>query len=175
MSKAAYLRVVAGAVVAMSLQIVPVHGQEATVPFGKLLCLSTFGSCTTSVAGVLTPPLPGFFVVPTSIGAGLSVSRLVIDFVSGDCIGTGRTTEVFIYGVLGDLKIGAKGDNFSSNRIPLSVAQFNDTLNVNAVQSFAARTQLTYRPNTRISMSFDFAKGGDLVCKLQLNGHYVTR
>jgi hypothetical protein len=174
MSKAAYLSAVAGAIVTMSLQIVPVHGQEATVPFGKLLCLSTFGSCTTSVAGVQTPPLPSFFVVPTSIGAG-RVRRVVIDFVSGDCIGTGRTTEVFIYGVLGDLKVGARGDNFSSNRIPLSVAQFNDTLNVNAVQSFAARTQLTYRPNTRISMSFDFAKGGDLVCKLQLNGHYVTR
>jgi hypothetical protein len=174
MLKALLLRAVYCVTFVTCLQIAPLHAQ-GTVPFAKLLCISTLGTCTTSVGSTVTPPLPSFFVVPSSIGAGIAVQHLVVEFASGDCIGTARTTEIFIHGALGDLKVGAKGDNFSSNRIPLSVAQFNDTLNVNAVQSFASRTLMIYRPNTKVSMSFDFAKAGDLVCKLQLNGYYVTR
>jgi len=172
MSKASFLHAVHGVIIAMCMQIVPAAAQ-GTVPFAKLLCLSTYGVCTTSVGGAVSPPLPGSFIIPTSVG-GAIVQHLVIEFVSGDCVGTGRATEIFIYGVRGALHVGAKGDNFSSNRIPLSVAQFNDTLNVNAVQSFASQTLMIYQPKTTVSLSFDFTKAGGLVCKLQLNGHYVT-
>jgi hypothetical protein len=100
------------------------------------------------------------------------VQQLVINFVSGSCVGTGRTTEIVIFGLLGAPQVADSGDNFTVNTIPVAVAQFNDILGENAVQAFAQPTHLVYSPGTRISMSFDFAKGGAIGCKLELNGHF---
>jgi hypothetical protein len=144
-----------------------------TVPFTKLLCLANFAfDCISSVGGNNTPVLPGFFTVPSLTASGKAVNQLVVDFVSGSCVGTGRTTEVLISGALGTPQVADSGDNFTVNTIPMAVAQFNDILGQNAVQAFAQQTRLVYSPATKISMLFDFAKGGATACKLQLNGHF---
>ena len=143
------------------------------VPFTKLLCVADFAfTCTTTVDGNVTPVLPGSFTVPSLTASGKAVKQLVINFVSGSCVGTGRTTEVLIFGSLGTPQVADTGDNFTLNTIPMAVAQFNDTLGLNAVQAFAQETKLVYRPGTKISMSFDAAKGGVMACKLELNGHF---
>jgi hypothetical protein len=150
---------------------------DQRVPFTKLLCLSTLGTCVTTVAGVTTPALPVSFIVPAATASGDAVKELVVEFVSGDCAGTARTTTVFLEGISGGsggLRVADTGDNFTSNKIPMSVAQFNDVPNVNGVQAFAQQTQLTYAPGTTISVTFDFAKGGVMACFVTLNGHFVT-
>jgi hypothetical protein len=142
-------------------------------PFAKLLCIGS-QPCVSGLNGPTTPALPFFFIVPTSTASGGIVKELVVEFVSGDCVGTGRTTRIDLFGTSGSPQLADTGDNFSANKIPMSVAQFNDTLNENAVQSFAQRTQLTYLPGTTISINVDFAKSGVIVCKVQLNGHFIT-
>jgi hypothetical protein len=144
-----------------------------TVPFTKLLCVANFSfDCKTGIGTNTTPVLPGFFTVPGLTASGKTVKQLVINFVSGSCVGTGRTTEVLISGALGALQVADGGDNFSINSIPMDVAQFNDIPGLNAVQAFAQQTRLAYSPGTQISVAFDAAKGGVMACKLQLNGHF---
>ena len=144
-----------------------------TVPFTKSLCVANFPfDCTTSIGGNVTPVLPGFFTVPSLTASGKALKQLVVNFVSGSCVGTGRTTEVLISGALGTPQVAESGDNFTLNAIPMAVAQFNDILGQNAVQAFAQHTQLVYSPGTKISIAFDAAKGGAVACKLQLNGHF---
>ena len=147
------------------------------VPFVKLLCVSTVGPpCISSAAGP-TPPLPSFFNVPTATASGDAVKELVVEFVTGNCVGTARTTEVFIDARPGTqtLQVADTGDNFSANKFPMSVAQFNDTLNQNADQTFAQQTQMTYVPGTTVSINFSIQKSGSMQCAVQLNGHFVTR
>jgi hypothetical protein len=147
------------------------------VPFVKLLCTNNIGPpCVSSAAGP-TPVLPGFFTVPAVTASGDAVKELVVEFVTCNCVGTARTTDVFIDARPGTqtLQVADTGDNFSANKFPMSVAQFNDTLNANAEQSFAQRTQMTYAPGTIVSVSFGITKPGVMQCAVQLNGHFVTR
>jgi hypothetical protein len=147
------------------------------VPFVKLLCVNTSGPPCVSGAAGPTPPLPGSFNVPAATASGDAVKELVVEFVTSNCVGTARTTSVFIDGRPGTqtLQVADTGDNFSANKFPMSVAQFNDILNVNAEQSFAQQTHLTYAPGTTVSISFSITKPGSMQCAVQLNGHFVTR
>jgi hypothetical protein len=148
------------------------------VPFAKSLCASNLVTCVTTVAGVTTPALPVSFIVPAATASGDAVKELVVKFISGECVGTARTTAIFLYGSPGSpsaLQVADTGDNFSTDKIPMSVAQFNNVPNVNAVQAFAQQTQLTYTPGTTISTSFDFVSDGIMACFVQLHGHFVTR
>ncbi len=147
------------------------------VPFVKLLCTNNIGPPCVSSAGGATPALPSFFIVPTATASGDAVKQLVVEFVTGNCVGTARTTEVFIDARPGTqtLQVADTGDNFSANKFPLSVAQFNDTLNQNADQAFAQQTQMTYVPGTTVSINFSIQKSGSMQCAVQLNGHFVTR
>jgi len=149
------------------------------VPFVKLLCVNTSGGLLPCVSGANgpTPPLPGFFNVPAATASGDAVKELVVEFVTSNCVGTARTTSVFIDGRPGTkpLQLADTGDNFSANKFPMSVAQFNDTLNTNAEQSFAQQTHMTYAPGTTVSISFGITKPGSMQCAVQLNGHFVTR
>ena len=139
------------------------------------MCISDFGVCTHTVANQTSPALPQSFTVPIATALGEPVKELVIEFISGDCVGTARATELLIFGTLGAPQVAGTGDNFTVNKIPMAVAQFNDTLNVNAVQAFAQATKVTYAPRTMISLGFDRAKGGATACRVQFNGHFVTR
>jgi hypothetical protein len=147
------------------------------VPFAKLLCTNTFdiGQPCISGANGPTPALPSSFTVPTASGA--VVKELVIEFVTANCFGTARTTEIFIDARPGiqTLQVADTGDNFSANKFPMSVAQFNDTLNQPADQAFAQQTKMTYVPGTVVSIAFGVQKPGSTQCAVQLNGHFVTR
>src|SRR5688572_16814048 len=66
------------------------------------------------------------------------------------------------------------GDNFSTNRFPLAVAQFLQAPGVNGAQVFAQTARIYLDPGDTVSMSFDFVAAGALLCRAQLNGHFVA-
>lgn len=145
----------------------------ATRPFSKLLCLTDIaGACGASTA---QPNLPASFVVPSVTSTGQPVKQLVIEFVSGRCVGTGRSTFVEIVSRPGgSLANPDTGDNFSRNTFPLAVAQFLDAPGVNGVQAFAQAARIYLDPGDTVSMSFDVVTAGVRVCRAQLNGHFVA-
>jgi hypothetical protein len=141
-------------------------------PFSKQLCIAP-SPCNASGIAV---PLPSSFTVPAATAAGVPVKTLVITFVSGNCVGTGRATEVFLIGRPEGVPVAADtGDNFTNNGFPLAVAQFMPAAGVNAVAAFASPTQIIYRPGTLVQISNDIVAAGALFCKAQLNGYFVTQ
>ena len=158
---------------------VPIVGDVTVVsptrPFAKLLCLTDIaGACD---AAGNRPALPQSFVVPASTAGGEPVKRLVIEFVSGTCVGLGRSTFVEIFGSpsVGSLTNPATGNNFSSNRIPLSVAQFLQPPGVNGAQAFAQAAHIYFDPGTTVAITFDIAAAGGIVCRAQLNGYFLVQ
>jgi hypothetical protein len=141
-------------------------------PFSKELCLGP-SSCNASGIPVA---LPSSFTVPAATAAGVPVKSLVITFVSGNCVGTGRATEVFLIGrPEGAPSAADTGDNFTDNHFPLAVAQLLPPAGVNAVAAFASPTQIIYRPGTLVRITYDVVAAGALFCKAQLNGYFVTQ
>ncbi len=152
----------------------PVRAADNRVPFTKLLCVPTGGGCAQILSsGFVT--LDGSFVVPDTTSSGKSVQQLVIEYVSGTCVGTARSTFVQLTGVpAGALEQADTGDNFSRNIVPLEVAQFLQAAGVNGAQAFGQKTQIAYAPGTKIEITFDFVAAGVMSCKAQLNGYFVT-
>jgi hypothetical protein len=144
----------------------------ATRPFAKRLCLSTAPAapCNTAV-----PALSDSFSVPATTSAGETVKRLVIEHVSGICIGSARTTEVDLTAANGARTNPPTGDNFSINVFPMAVAQFAGATGANSVQAFAQQARIYYDPGMTVTLSFDFAQGGVLNCRVQLNGYFVVQ
>ena len=144
----------------------------ANSPFAKTLCRSTVASeCDASAT---QPALTASFVVPSATSAGEPVKRLVIEFVSGTCVGSGRATFVRILGTpSGSLANPDTGDNFSDNFFPLAVAQFIGPAAVNGVQSFAQSTRIYLDPGMTVTMSSNTAEAGTLHCRAHLNGYFV--
>jgi len=144
----------------------------ANDPFAKELCLTVVaGVCDAS--GSL-PARPSSFVVPTVTDSGAAVKQLVIEFVSGICIGTARTTFVEISSrPIGALTNPDTGDNFTTNRIPVAVSQFLQGAGVNGAQGFSQATKIYIAPGATVAMSFDFVLAGQMACRAQLNGHFV--
>jgi hypothetical protein len=149
--------------------ITPVYSE----PFAKLLCVQNIPSdCNPYSSALVAPPS---FTVPAKTASGKNVKQLVVNFVSGSCVGTGRTTELLLYGEPSTpILLADSGDNFSQNVVPMAVAQFNDVPGQNAVQAFAQQTQLVYLPGTVVSASYDYVNGGLVRCRAQLNGYFVT-
>ena len=145
----------------------------ANRPFAKTLCLTDIaGGCA---AGPTQPSLPSEFVVPAATISGESVKQLVIEFVSGTCVGTGRSTFVEIASRSSeDFDNPDTGDNFTRNRFPLSVAQFLQAPGVNGAQAFAQATRIYLKPGVTVRISFDVVAAGGLVCRAQLNGYFVA-
>jgi hypothetical protein len=103
------------------------------------------------------------------------VKRLVIDFVSGYCAGTGRADFVKILSrPSGALTTHDTGDNFTDNYFPLAVAQFIAPVGVNGVASFAQMTRIYLDQGVEVSISADIAASGSLSCKAHLSGHFVV-
>ena len=150
-----------------------IPSNPATRPFSKLLCLTDIsGACSASSA---QPNLPASFVVPSVTNTGQPVKQVVIEFVSGTCVGTGRSTFVEIVSRPGgSLANPDTGDNFSRNPFPLAVAQFLQAPGINGAQAFAQAARMYFNPGDTVSMSFDFVAAGALVCRAQLNGHFVA-
>jgi hypothetical protein len=141
-------------------------------PFSKQLCIAPSPCNASGVAAAL----PVSFTVPAATAAGVPVKTLVITFVSGNCVGTGRATEVFLIGRPEGVPVVADtGDNFTNNGFPLAVAQFMPAAGVNAVAAFASPTQIIYRPGTLVQITNDIVAAGALFCKAQLNGYFVTQ
>jgi hypothetical protein len=153
---------------------VPVRTISSRVPFAKLLCVGGGPDCATTVGTATSPPLPQSFTVPAATASGQAVSQLVFNFVSGNCVGTARTTAVFLAGQPTTLQVADTGDNFTSNKIPMFEAQFIGAPGLNGVQAFATPTQIEYAPGTVISVTFDLAQAGSMRCVVQLNGYFVT-
>lgn len=156
---------------------IPVNVVPTTMPFAKSLCVTNIpGVCDATAS---RPALPDSFVVPATTAGGEPVKGLVIEFVSGTCVGTGRSTFVEITGNPGaGVPINPNtGDNFSSNRLPLSVAQFLPPAGVvvNGSQAFAQSTRMYFDPGTNVATNFDIVVGGQIVCRSQLNGHFVVQ
>jgi hypothetical protein len=149
--------------------VTPVYSE----PFAKLLCVQNIpGDCNPYSSALVVPPS---FTVPAKTASGKNVKQLVVNFVSGSCVGTGRTTELLLNAEPNvPILLADSGDNFSENVVPMAVAQFNDMPGQNAVQAFAQRTQLVYLPGTVVSASYDAAMGGLMRCRAQLNGYFVT-
>ncbi len=142
----------------------------ASQPFAKLLCI---GPNPCPFGG---DPSPTSFTVPAATAAGVPVKRLVISFVSGNCVGTGRSTEVFLRGLPEGAKVIANtGDNFTDNHFPLALAQYAPAPGINAVAAFASPAQIIYAPGTTVSISYDRAAAGEIYCRAQLNGYFVTQ
>jgi hypothetical protein len=154
---------------------IPVAVVSPTRPFAKLLCLSQIAGACDAFGN--RPALPGSFVVPATTAGGEPVKRLVIEFASGTCVGLGRSTFVEIFGNpgAGSLTNPSTGDNFSSNRIPLSVAQFLQPPGVNGAQAFAQSAHMYFDPGTTVGISFDIVESGGIACRAQLNGHFVVQ
>lgn len=148
--------------------------RAAERPFSKLLCLTSIsGACNASGD---FPALPSTFVVPGTTASGETVKRLVIEFVSGTCIGTGRATFVQLSSrPAGAFDNSDTGDNFTSNRLPLAVAQFLQAAGVNGAQALAQSTRIYLDPGSTVSTSFDTTAAGGIVCRPQLNGFLVVR
>jgi hypothetical protein len=144
----------------------------ATRPFSKLLCATDIP--TACDAALTQPDLPRSFVVPAITNTAQPVKQLVIEFVSGTCIGTARATFVEIARRPGAFTSSDAGDNFSTNRFPLAVAQFLSGGAVNGSQAFAEAARIYFNPGDTVAMTFDFATAGNTVCRAQLNGHFVT-
>jgi len=145
----------------------------ANRPFAKTLCLTDIsGACD---AGQTQPELPSEFVVPSLMNTGEPVKQLVIEFVSGTCIGSGRSTFVEIASQpSGGFDNPDTGDNFTRNRFPLAVAQFLQAPGVNGAQAFAQSARIYLEPDVTVRISFDIVAAGGIVCKAQLNGHFVV-
>jgi hypothetical protein len=119
--------------------------------------------------------LPGSFVVPAVTDTGEPVKHLVTEFVSGICVGTGRSTFVQIASrPSGTLANPDTGDNFSTNRFPLSLAQFLPAPGVNGAQAFAHPARIYLDPGASVSMNYDVVAAGALVCRAQLHGHFAV-
>jgi hypothetical protein len=149
--------------------VTPVYSE----PFAKLLCVQNIPSdCNPYSSALVVPPS---FTVPGKTASGKNVKQLVVNFISGSCVGTGRTTELLVNGEPSTpILLADSGDNFSENVVPMAVAQFNDVSGQNAVQAFAQHTQLVYLPGTVVSASYDVVAGGIVRCRAQLNGYFVT-
>jgi hypothetical protein len=144
----------------------------ANNPFAKELCLTNIVGACDAIASL--PARPSSFVVPAVTDSGAAVKQLVIEFVSGTCGGTARTTFVEISSrPVGALTNPDTGDNFATNRIPVAVSQFLSGAGVNGAQGFSQATKIYIAPGATVRISFDFAQGGEMVCRAQLNGHFV--
>lgn len=145
----------------------------ANRPFAKTLCLTDIsGACG---AGPTQPALPSEFTVPAVTNTGEPVQQLVIEFVSGTCVGLGRSTFVEIASRSSDgFDNPATGDNFTRNRFPLAVAQFLQPPGVNGAQAFAQSTKIYLAPDMIVRISFDVVAAGGIACRAQLNGHFVA-
>ena len=137
------------------------------VAFAKRFCFGT-------IPNVCVPAAPESFTVPAITAGGQTVKELVIDFVSGICVGSARTTFVRIRAIDGPEIVADTGDNYSFNYIPVSVAQFASELGQNSSQALAEQTRITFVPGMLVDFSLDFAKAGEMACRVQLNGHFVT-
>jgi len=134
------------------------------VPFTKQLCLP---NCS---AGS-----PRSFTVPGSTAGGQTVKELVIDFVSFRCTGTGRIGDVELLAENGAKAVADTGDNFSTNYFPAAVDQYDSALGQNGLQAGAQHTSITYVPGTTVDMIYSIMQAGENVCRVQLNGHFVTQ
>ena len=144
----------------------------ANNPFAKNLCFADIaGACDASPS---LPARPASFVVPTVTDSGGAVKQLVIEFVSGTCVGPGRTTFVEISSrPIGMLNNPDTGDNFTRNRIPVAVAQFLQPPGINGAQGFSQATKIYIAPGATVAISFDVVAAGGMACSAQLNGHFV--
>ncbi|MEJ5999317.1 hypothetical protein [Paucibacter soli] len=161
--------------VAWALGSTPVRDvdQAANRPFAKTLCV------TNSFDPLCASELPakaGAFVVPAQTAGGEVVKRLVIEYVSGGCAGTGRATFVQIRALpAAALSNPNTGDNFVTADFPMSVAQFAGGVNVNSAQAFAQVARLYFDPGSTVTMSFDMAAAGLQLCHAHLSGYFVVQ
>ena len=140
-------------------------------PFAKTLCLS---NAPAALCGDASPALPGSFVVPSVTSTGEHVKQLVIEFVSGSCVGTGRATFVQIFSrPPGTSATAPTGDNFSDNFFPLAVAQAIGGAGTNGAQAFSQAARIYLEPGMVVAMSFDFAASGVLNCRAHLGGRFL--
>ena len=144
-----------------------------TVPFSKLLCLTTYADACDANSG--RPDLEPSFVVPVVLEDGEEVRQLIIESVSGVCSGTGRSTYVRLKVTPDGLQTNPDtGDNFSENYFPIAVAQFVAGGGSNGAQVLSHPTTVNLQPGMNVEMTFDFVEAGNLVCLVQLHGHFVT-
>jgi hypothetical protein len=144
--------------------------------FSKNLCINSGTGFTCGPLGSSTPALPSSFTVPAITSTGAVVKRLLIQFVSGDCVGSARTTEVILEArPASDISLSDTGDNYVDNFIPMAVAQYEGNPGTNGVQAFATPTHISWDPGMKVSGAFDFATAGALACRVVLNGYFVTQ
>jgi len=157
---------------------VTVANNTAASPFSKELCLGITSYCHPSVTDPFhpdpSPPvLPDSFTVPSVTSTGASVKRLVITFISGECLGTGRSEMMFLSGRPATGLIATNsGDNFTDNRLPFPAPAISVPA---GGQALATPTFISWDPGTTASMTADVAQAGDLNCKMQLNGYFATQ
>lgn len=141
--------------------------------FSKRLCDS---NAPAALCDSTQPALPTSFTVVHKIGRK-KVNQLVIDFVSGACVGSGRSDVIFISATPDG---GAKsnpdsGDNFSDNFFYFTPNQYIPPAGTNGVQVFSQSSKIYLNPGDTVTLSHDLAEAGVQRCTAELNGHYDLR
>ena len=139
--------------------------------FKKTLCLS---DATAALCQATTPPLPSSFIVPGLIGKK-RVQQLVIEFISGACVGVGRASSVFLSAKPAGASVtDDAGDNFISNTFYLPYSQFI-AAEGNGVQSFSQPAKIYWSSGDSVTLERDSAQAGAMRCTVALNGYYEVR
>jgi hypothetical protein len=120
-------------------------------------------------------PIAQSLTVPATTRTGVPVKRLVIDFASGSCVGTGRASQVYLIASSpGAATTSNTGDNFSENLFPLPVAQLAQSVQ-NATASFAMQVKIMLDPGMTVSIANDITVNGPLRCHVQMSGYFVAQ
>lgn len=140
--------------------------------FKKTLCNS---DAEDALCNALSPPLPAGFTVPRFIER-TRIQQLVIEFVSGACVGAGRASAVFLSAKsdVASLTNNA-GDNFINNTFYFPYSQFISPEGKNGIQGFSQPAKIYWSPGDSVTLERDSVQGGAMRCTVALNGYYVVR
>jgi len=143
------------------------------VSFSKKLCDSNAPGARCDAT---QPALPTTFTVVSRIGHR-KVNQLVIEFVSGVCVGDGRADYIAIASTPDGApkKNPDAGDNFSNNYFYFTPNQYIAPAGSNGVQILSQISRIYLSPGDAITLEHDSATSGVQRCVVELNGHYDLR
>jgi len=140
--------------------------------FKKTLCNS---DAEGALCNATSPPLPASFLVPRVVNKK-RVQQLVIEFVSGSCVGAGRASAVFLSAKPAvESLTDDTGDNFIRNTFYLPYSQFISPEGENGTQGFSQPAKIYWSPGDSVTLERDSVQGGAMRCTIALNGYYEVR
>ena len=135
----------------------------AALPFNMKLCDSNFGECS--------PSLTNTFTVPTTVG-GISVKRLVIEYVSASCSVTPSDGAVLEFSV--SVNVGSGGPVYDFTPFTVLTTSSGSTFRY---QSVAGVTRIYANPGDVILAAVQgFTGGTNYACDPEaVSGYYLPQ